>query len=118
MSEFIMLYRRTLEVADKSMGTPERAQQSITKWRAWLKELTDKNILKDVGQPLDNAGMVVTGPRKLVTDGPYAESKDIIGGYSIINADDLTHAAHIAGGCPLLEFGGCVEVRPVMKLDI
>jgi len=118
MSEFILLYRRTLEAADKAMGTPERAQQSMMKWRAWLKELTDKNILKNVGQPLDNTGMVVTGQKKLVTDGPYAESKDIIGGYSIIDADDLAHAANIAGGCPVLEFGGCVEVRPVMKLDM
>ncbi|MES1190957.1 MAG: YciI family protein [Steroidobacter sp.] len=118
MSEYILLYRRSTEAADKAMGTPERAQQSMMKWRAWMKELTDQGRLKNIGQPLEGTGKVVTGPTKIVTDGPYAETKDIIGGYSIIEADDLAHAARLASGCPVLEFEGCVEIRPVMKLDL
>ena len=118
MSEYILLYRRSPEASDRAMGTPEKAQQSMMKWRAWMKELTDKNLLKNIGQPLENTGKVVTSQKKIVTDGPYAETKDIIGGYSIIEAKDLAHAAQIAGGCPVLEFDGCVEIRPVMKLDM
>lgn len=118
MSEFIMLYRRTAEAADQAMGTPERAQQSMMKWRAWMKELADKNLLKNIGQPLENGGKVVTGPKKVVTDGPYAETKDIIGGYSIIEADSLSQAINLAAGCPVLEYGGSVEVRPVMQMDM
>jgi hypothetical protein len=113
-----MLYRRTAEASRAAMGSPEQAQRSLQKWRAWMKDLTDKGHLKDVGQPLDDAGKVVGGAKKTVTDGPYMETKDIIGGYSLIEARDLDQAATIAAGCPILDFGGMVEVRPVRQLDL
>jgi hypothetical protein len=100
------------------MGSPEKAQQSMTKWRAWFKEMADQGQLKSIGQPLERVGSVVAGKKKTVTDGPYAESKDVIGGFSLIEARDLEQAAKIASGCPILEFGGCVEVRPVLQLGI
>ena len=118
MSEFVLLYRSSQEVHREAMGSPEKAQQSMVKWRAWMKEMTDKGQLKSVGQPLERSGSVVAGKKRTVTDGPYAESKDVIGGFSIIEARDLEQAAQIASGCPMLDGGGCVEVRPVMKLDI
>lgn len=118
MSEFIMLYRRSLEVSRETMGSPEKAQQTMKKWRAWFKDMTDKGQLKNFGQPLDNAGKVVGGKKKTVTDGPYVETKDIIGGYSVIEARDLDEAAKIASGCPVIEVGGVVEVRPVMQLNL
>ena len=118
MSEFALLYRSTQEAHREAMGSPEKAQQSMVKWRAWFREMTDKGQLKNIGQPLERAGSVVTGKRKTVTDGPYAESKDVIGGFSIIEARNLEQAAQIASGCPILELGGCVEVRPVMQLSI
>ena len=118
MSEYLLLYRSTDESHRESMGSPERAQQSMTKWRAWLKDMTENGHLKNLGQPLERVGKVVGGRKKIVTDGPYTELKDVVGGYSIIEANDLEHAAEIASGCPVLEFGGSVEVRPVLKLDI
>jgi hypothetical protein len=118
MSEFALLYRSTQEAHLDSMGSPERAQQSMTKWRAWFKEMSEKGQLKSIGQPLERVGSVVTGKKKTVTDGPYAETKDVIGGFSIIEARDLEQAARIASGCPILELGGCVEVRPVMQLQV
>ncbi len=54
----------------------------------------------------------------MVTDGPFAEAKDVIGGYSLIKARDLSEAAELAKGCPILDRGGRVEVRPVMKYDM
>ena len=60
----------------------------------------------------------MTGKKKTVNDGPYAETKDVIGGFSIIEARDLEQAAKIASGCPILELGGRVEVRPVMQLGV
>jgi hypothetical protein len=53
-----------------------------------------------------------------VTDGPFAEAKDLVGGFTLVVADDLAHAAKLAAGCPILEVDGCVEVRPVMKMDM
>ena len=118
MNEYVLLYRSNDEAHRDSMGSPERAQQSMTKWRAWFKDMTDKGHLKALGQPLERVGKVVGGRNRTVTDGPYAETKDVIGGYSLIQARDLDQAAQIASGCPILEVGGYVEVRPVLRLDV
>jgi len=118
MSEFILLYRNTNEAHREAMGSPEKVQQSMTKWRAWIKEMTEKGQLKTIGQPLERVGKVVGGKNKSVTDGPYAEAKDVVGGYSIIEARDLEQAAQVALGCPVLETGGSVEIRPIMQLNL
>jgi hypothetical protein len=78
--------------------------------------MTDQGHLKNVGLPLERKGAVVGGRRKSVTDGPYTETKELVGGFSIIVARDLDHATEIASGCPILERGGSVEVRPVLSL--
>ena len=52
--------------------------------------------------------MVVKGNQKIVTDGPYAEAKDLVGGFSLIEASDLAHAVELSEGCPILEVGGSV----------
>ena len=83
-----------------------------------MKDLDDKGYLKNPGQPLERVGKVVAGKNKTITDGPYAETKDIIGGFSIVQAKDLDQAAQLASGCPIIEAGGSVEVRPVMQLNI
>ena len=116
MSEFVLLYRNTLE-ARRDSHSPEKAQQTMKKWRAWFDDMTRKGCLKNIGQPLDDAGKVVGGTTKMVTDGPYAETKDVIGGYSLIEAGSLDEAAKIAAGCPIIENGGSVEVRPVMQMN-
>jgi len=64
------------------------------------------------------SGSVVRGRSKNVTDGPYVETKEVVGGFSIIEAKDIAEAARIASGCPMLEGGGSVEVRPVMQLEM
>ncbi len=118
MSEYILLYRSTAEAHHEAMGTPENRQKSMVKWQAWVKEMTEKGQLLNVGQPLERTGKVVAGKSKTVTDGPYAETKDVVGGFSIIEAKDADEAARIAAGCPILERGGMVEVRPVLKLSL
>jgi hypothetical protein len=115
MSEFVFLYRGDL---DKSKMSPQEAQETMQKWMAWFKELEKKGHLKSIGQPLEREGKVVGGKTKPVTDGPYAETKDIIGGYSLIEARNLSEAAEIAAGCPGIQRGGLVEVRPVMPLNM
>jgi hypothetical protein len=118
MSEFVMLYRTTPEAQHEAMGTPERAKQSLAKWRVWIDEMTAKGQLKNVGLPLERTGSVVRGRTRSTTDGPYMETKEVLGGFSIIEAKDIAEAARIASGCPMLEGGGSVEVRPVMSLDL
>jgi hypothetical protein len=117
MSEFVYLYRIDDASRRDAMGTPERAQQSMQRWMAWMRELEAQGHLKDRGQPLERTGKVVRGKQKTITDGPYAEAKDLVGGFTIVDARDLAQAAELAGGCPILEGGGSVEVRPVMPFN-
>jgi len=115
MSEFVYLYRGGQNPAQRS---PEATQQVMQKWMAWFKELGDKGYLKNIGQPLDRTGKLVKGKQKTITDGPFAESKDVIGGYSLIEARDLDQAVELSKGCPIFENEGAVEVRPVMKINM
>lgn len=114
MSEFTYLYRGGMQPG----RSPEQMQQQMQRWIAWMKDLAQKGYLKDQGHPLELSGKVVTGKEKTVTDGPFAESKDVVGGYTLIEVKDLAQAVELAKGCPIFEVGGSVEVRPVMKMDM
>jgi hypothetical protein len=118
MNDFVYLFRSTPEAQARAMGSPDDAQQSLKKWLDWVSELQSKGHLKDAGKPLDRGGKVVSGAKKLVTDGPYAESKDVVLGFMIVQARDLHQAVEIAEGCPIVEGGGSVEVRPVIPMQM
>jgi hypothetical protein len=92
--------------------SPSVIQAHLEKWYAWSDELT-RHGRNNVGTPLGNAGKAVRGHEQLVTDGPYAESKDLVTGAMIVDADSLDDAVEVARGCPTYEFGGSVEVRPI-----
>ena len=112
MSEYIFLYRRT-----GPAPTAEQAQKSMTAWMSWMKELTDKGHLKVVGHPLEDSGKVVKPSSKGVQDGPFTETKDLVNGFSIIEARDISQAAKLAEGCPMIVGGGgYVEVRPIRPM--
>ena len=113
MSDFTFLYR-----GRDTTASPEQMQKTVQKWRAWFKELGDNGHLKDIGHPLESAGKVVQGRQKMVTDGPFAEAKDVVGGFTLIQAQDLEQAAELSKGCPILEGGGSVEVRPIQILNM
>jgi hypothetical protein len=114
MTDYVFLYRG----GEGGRTSPERAQQTMKKWMAWMKELADKGYLKDQGQPLERVGRLVKGAKKTVIDGPFAETKDIVGGYTLIQARDLDEAVELSKGCPIFEGDGAVEVRPVMTLSM
>ena len=112
MSEFLYLYRG----AERD-GSPEQMQQRMRKWQAWMKALGEKGHIKDQGHPLERTGKLVKGQKKAVTDGPFAEAKDIVGGYTLIQARDLDEAVELSKGCPIFEVESAVlEVRPIMTL--
>ena len=114
MSDFVYLYRGGERMP---AGSAEEAQQQMQRWMTWLKDLADKGHIKDPGHPLERSGKLVKGRPKSVTDGPFAEAKDIVGGYTLVQAADLAQAVELTSGCPILDVaGGAVEVRPVMKL--
>jgi len=113
MSEFTYLFR-----GRETSASPEQMQKTIEKWVAWFKELNAKGYIKEPGHPLEHTGTVVKGKQKIVNDGPYAEAKDVVGGYIVIEAKDLEHAVELSKGCPIFEVGGSVEVRPIQKQNM
>jgi hypothetical protein len=98
--------------------SPEEMQAHMGKWFAWVNKLRAANQY-DSGEPLLPGGKLVSGKNgKNVTDGPYTEGKEVVGGYFIISAKDMDEAVNIAKECPDYEQGGSVQVRQVMKLDM
>ena len=116
MSEFVFLFRATEAEQREAMGTPERAQRSLQAWLVWIRDLEAKGHLKNRGQPLEPTGKVVRGRKKVVTDGPYAEAKDLVLGFIVIEARDLSEAVELSKACPIVEGGGSVEIRPVGEI--
>jgi len=108
-SDYLLLFRNTTWHKDLS---PEEIQQRMARFTAWFERLRNEGRFKG-GAPLMHDGKIVLR-RNVVTDGPFAESKEAIAGFFIVQADSLEQAVEIANGCPGLEVGQTVEVRAVL----
>ena len=113
MTEFIYLYR-----GGEAATSPAEGQKEMQLWMAWMKELGEKGHLKAVGSPLEKTGKLVSGKEKAVSDGPFAETKDLIGGYTLVNAKDIDEAVALSKGCPIFLSNGAVEVRPILQMNM
>jgi len=99
-------------------ASPEQMQAHMGKWMAWIDKLAKKDQYV-AGEPLLPGGKLVSGAGgKTVTDGPYTEGKEVVGGFFIINATDINEAVAISKDCPDFELGSSVQVRQVMKMDM
>ena len=108
----MLLFRGTQWDKDLS---PEEIQKMVTQWYAWFERLTQEGKCK-AGHPLEREGKIVSGRTgRTVADGPFAESKEAIGGYFLLQVEDLDEALEIAKQCPGLDYGIDVEVRPVAE---
>lgn len=96
--------------------SPEGLQAYMGEWFAWVAEVQKQGCYVG-GHPLKPEGKGVYGKDKIVTDGPFAELKELIGGYMIIKASDIDQAVEMAKGCPVFQFDGRVEVRPILPLE-
>lgn len=98
---------------DPHTASPQDMQDNMQQWFGWVEALKQKNIYQS-GEALTPAGKTVR-QQNVVTDGPFAESKEIVGGFFVVKANSLEEAIEYAKGCPDLPIGGSVEVREVMK---
>ena len=115
MAEYLLLFRGGDSARTEEQQSPEKWQAHMQKWMQWMGELTAQG--KFVGaQPLKMAGRVVAGSKKVVTDGPFVEGKEMVGGYLICRAESLDEAVEISKGCPVLEHEGLVEIREINEL--
>jgi hypothetical protein len=115
MNEYMYLFRggdyKELQLS------PEKMQAHMQKWIAWMKGLAEKGKFV-AGQPLDDGGKVVEQAGKVITDGPFTEGKEIVGGYLIVKAGDLNEAVELSKACPIFEQGGTVEVRLIKSMEM
>ncbi len=113
MANFVLL----LHQSPKMLGnvSPDEIQKIIAKYSAWREELIKNNKMK-AGIKLSNDGgrhMRVQGEKISVTDGPYSESQEVLGGLFMIEAADYDEAIAIARTGPHLVGGNWIEVRQV-----
>ena len=119
MPRFMLISQDSMEIPEGFEITPEIIQGIIQKYSDWADSLQKSGHLVGLNKLRDDPGknIVGTGADRVVTDGPYAETKELIGGYWIISAADYDEAVKLASGCPSLEFGSRVEVREVEDLS-
>ena len=110
MKNFMLLLREDVEVTQSL--PPQEFQELVEAHMKWVKELSEKGIFKG-GHGLESGGKTIINNTMVVTDGPFIEAKECVGGYYIIEAADLDQAVEIARDCPNIRYKGKVEVRPV-----
>ena len=110
-TDYLLLFRGN--VWDRGLSA-EQIQKVVSDWMTWFERLKAEGKCSG-GNPLGEQGKVVSGKRRTVADGPFAESKEAIGGYFYLTVADENEAIEIAKQCPGLDYGSVVEVRPVAE---
>jgi hypothetical protein len=115
-SAFLLLFRNAGPETHQHLSAEERAEMT-KRWNDWFEKLSAQGKVEH-GRPLGLGGRVVSGAQgEKVIDGPYAEAKEVVGGYFFLNVADLDEATAIAKQCPGLPLGLTVEVRPVVDFS-
>jgi len=98
-------------------ASPEEMQKNMGQWMAWIDKLAkaDKYV---AGEPLLPGGKLIKGSHSGVTDGPYTEGKELVGGFFIINAADYNEAVALCADYPDYAAGGSIQVRQIMKMEM
>ena len=112
MSQFMLFIRNGDETGANL--SPEEIQQAIQRYSAWAKKLREQGKLVAAEKLKDNDGMLLSARNgQIVVDGPFAETKETIGGYFIVEAVDMDEAIAITRECPALSNGALVELREI-----
>jgi hypothetical protein len=114
MNEFVLIFRNDFQPEVKF--SPDEMQAIMQQWQNWMGSIAAQNKLANSGNRLGGDGKTVK-PGNVVTNGPYAEIKEMISGYIIVTADSIEEASEIAKGCPILNVGGNVEVRNIIPMN-
>jgi hypothetical protein len=115
-SSFLLLFRNAGPDTHADLS-PEQRERLTQQWNDWYEGLAARGKVQH-GRPLGLGGRVVSGARgQFVVDGPYAETKQVVGGYFFLTVRDLDEATEIAKNCPGLPLGLTVEVRPVAEVS-
>ena len=111
VKDYLLLFRGGADMEDL---TPAEREQTMNNWFAWMGEMRKRGQFK-LGHPLEEQGKIMSG-KKGAQVKAYAESKESVGGFLLIQARNLADATRIARGCPTFNHDGTVEVRPIMLM--
>ena len=106
MAKFLLIYRDAAE--PQAQPSPEEMQGFLAMWGEWFQQFGPKIL--DGGDALLPTGRVLK-PSGEIANGPYVEAKEVIGGYSVIDAETYEGAVEIARACPIAKIGGAIEIR-------
>lgn len=114
MAKFMFVYRGGDDGAAEM--SPEKMQQVLQAWTAWIQGGMEAGWMVDGGDALQPHSRIVQAEGK-ITDGPFAESKELVGGFSMVQAENIDEAAKLTAGCPIFAAGGVVEVRELANFE-
>ena len=112
MAKFMFLQRGGCE--SRPEMTPEQMEAGMKAWMEWVQSGTEEGWLLDPGSPLGSGAVV--DANLTVIDGPFTESKELVGGYTIVEAADLAAACELAKKTMKLAGGGKIEVREISNM--
>ena len=114
MKDYMMIF---IGASYEELGlSPEQLQERMGKWFAWGNKMQEQGILRG-GEALTPAVKRISGPDRVESDGPFLESKELVGGYYTISVDNIERAKEVAQDYPDYDLGGSVEIREVMKFE-
>lgn len=113
MQDFLILFRN--DFRDESMDETEQ-QAHMQRWMKWMAKLQQQGTLVQA-DPLDRSGKTMAGTEKTITDGPFAESKEMVGGFMFAKANSIDEMMEICKECPIFEIKSAnIEVRPILRI--
>lgn len=114
MKQFLLLLHE--DIQKMSELSPKEMQEIANAHMVWADKLAKEGHLIS-GDGLHEKGVMITGKDCIIKDGPYLESKEIIGGYYLLQASDLETIVELAKECPTHLFGGTTEIRQIMEME-
>ena len=111
MPKFLFLYRDPINKTAPELS-PEEMQATMNQWWEWLGQGKEAGWVVDMGEALKPGGTIVNHDKSF-TDGPHAEAKELVGGFTLVQAETEKEACEHALGCPIFKTGGSVEVREI-----
>jgi len=114
MKDFVLIFRGVNDDPSNHLS-PQQRQEFMTDWQNWMGGIAAQDKLANRGHRLGDEISILKG--NVVTDGPYAEIKEMLSGLIVVKADNLAEAKEMAKGCPILRVNGSVEVRSVVVMN-